>query len=75
MNFIQENPDIKLLFLEGELGAGKTCLVKGIAKGLSINEAITNATGLKEPEFKITIKSFNEYNSEPSKEGYTDPRS
>ena len=44
MNFIQENPDIKLLFLEGELGAGKTCLVKGIAKGLSINEPITSPT-------------------------------
>ena len=39
-----------------------------------INKAITKATGLKGPEFSITIKSFNEYNSEPSKEGYTDPR-
>jgi len=40
----------------------------------TINEAISTATGLKPPDFTITIKSFNEYNSEPSKDGYTDPR-
>ena len=39
-----------------------------------INDAITKATGLKKPDFKLTVKSFNEYNSEPSKEGYTRPR-
>ena len=41
----------------------------------AINKAISKATGLEEPSFTITIKSFNEYNSEPSKDGYTDPRS
>ena len=40
-----------------------------------INSAISKATGLKEPDFTISIKSFNEYNSEPSKDGYTDSRS
>ena len=40
----------------------------------SINAAISSATGLKEPSFTVSIKSFNEYNSEPSKDGYTDPR-
>ena len=39
-----------------------------------INEAISKSTGLNIPEFEITIKSFNEYNSEPSKVGYDDPR-
>ena len=39
-----------------------------------INEAISSATGLEPPSFSISIKSFNEYNSEPSKDGYTDPR-
>ena len=39
-----------------------------------INEAITKATGLKKPNFELTVKSFNEYNSEPSKDGYTKPR-
>ncbi|MBW3041798.1 thylakoid membrane photosystem I accumulation factor [Prochlorococcus marinus] len=39
-----------------------------------INEAITKGTGLKKPDFNLTVKSFNEYNSEPSKEGYTKPR-
>ena len=34
----------KLLLLEGPLGAGKTSLVKGIAKGLSITEPITSPT-------------------------------
>ncbi len=40
----------------------------------SINSAISTATGLEPPSFNVTIKSFNEYNSEPSKDGYTDPR-
>ncbi len=39
----------------------------------TINEAISSATGVEIP-FNITIKSFNEYNSEPEKEGYTAPR-
>ncbi len=39
-----------------------------------INQAITEASGLEPPEFNISIKSFNEYNSEPAKEGYNDPR-
>lgn len=33
-----------LLFLSGELGAGKTTLVKGIAKGMGIKAAVTSPT-------------------------------
>jgi len=39
-----------------------------------INDAITKGTGLMKPDFDLTVKSFNEYNSEPSKDGYTRPR-
>ena len=39
-----------------------------------INNAITKGTGLKKPDFDLTVKSFNEYNSEPSKDGYLRPR-
>ena len=39
-----------------------------------INDAITKGTGLKKPDFDLTVKSFNEYNSEPSKDGYIKPR-
>ena len=39
-----------------------------------INDAITKGTGLKKPDFDLTVKSFNEYNSEPSKDGYLKPR-
>jgi hypothetical protein len=39
-----------------------------------INDAITKGTGLKKPDFNLTVKSFNEYNSEPSKDGYNRPR-
>ncbi len=33
-----------LLLLQGELGAGKTCLVQGLAAGLGISEPITSPT-------------------------------
>ena len=39
-----------------------------------LNSAISSSTGLKIPDFEVTIKSYNEYNSEASKKGYTDPR-
>jgi len=37
-------PDLGILLLNGPLGAGKTTLVKGIAKSLSIKEPITSPT-------------------------------
>jgi len=37
-------PDLGILLLNGPLGAGKTTLVKGIAKSLRIKEAITSPT-------------------------------
>ena len=37
-------PDLRILLLNGPLGAGKTTLVKGIAKSLSIKEPITSPT-------------------------------
>ncbi len=40
----------------------------------TINKAVSIASGLPEPSFTISIKSFNEYNSEPSKDGYLSPR-
>ncbi|MFN6338348.1 MAG: tRNA (adenosine(37)-N6)-threonylcarbamoyltransferase complex ATPase subunit type 1 TsaE [Cyanobacteriota bacterium] len=33
-----------LLLLQGDLGAGKTCLVQGLAEGLGIHEPITSPT-------------------------------
>lgn len=43
-NLIQKRPNIKLLLLQGDLGAGKTSLVKGIAKEIGITEPITSPT-------------------------------
>ena len=37
-------PDLRILLLIGPVGAGKTTLVKGIAKGLKIQEPITSPT-------------------------------
>ena len=37
-------PDLRILLLKGPLGAGKTTLVKGIAKSLGIKEPITSPT-------------------------------
>ena len=37
-------PDLSILLLKGPLGAGKTTLVKGIAKSIGIHEPITSPT-------------------------------
>ena len=37
-------PELRILLLNGPLGAGKTTLVKGIAKSLKIKEPITSPT-------------------------------
>ena len=56
-------------------GKGKVLLDKeGQVSFDEINDAITIGTGLKKPDFSLTVKSFNEYNSEPSKDGYTRAR-
>jgi len=43
-----------LLFLEGELGGGKTTFVQGFARGLGIKEAILSPTFVILKKFKIT---------------------
>ena len=40
----QAPPGFQPLLLRGELGAGKTCLVQGLAQGLGIAEPITSPT-------------------------------
>ena len=56
-------------------GKGKVILdQEGQVAIEAINDAIVEATGENRPSFSISIKTFNEYNSEPSKDGYTDPR-
>ena len=37
-------PAASMLLLSGDLGAGKTCLVQGLAEGLGISEPITSPT-------------------------------
>ncbi|WP_269621963.1 tRNA (adenosine(37)-N6)-threonylcarbamoyltransferase complex ATPase subunit type 1 TsaE [Prochlorococcus marinus] len=43
-SFVHNLKDIQILLLDGPLGAGKTSLVKGLAKGLAIQEPITSPT-------------------------------
>lgn len=42
----------EVIALSGQLGAGKTCLVKGIAKGLDINEIITSSSFVLASQYK-----------------------
>ena len=56
-------------------GKGEVIMDKeGLVSLEVLNKSISEASGLDQPSYSIEIKSFNEYNSEPSKEGYTDPR-
>ena len=44
--------------LEGELGAGKTCFVKGFAERLGVKETITSPTFVLLKIFKLSRKKF-----------------
>ena len=48
-----------ILLLYGELGAGKTTLVKGIAKGLGIDKEITSPTFSLMNIFEVKKRNFN----------------
>jgi tRNA threonylcarbamoyladenosine biosynthesis protein TsaE len=44
MQWLKQPTEKPILLLSGDLGAGKTCLVQGIALALGIDEAITSPT-------------------------------
>lgn len=54
------------LLLVGELGAGKTCLVRGVARGLGIDERITSPTFilLREHRGRIPLYHLDAYRLE-----------
>jgi tRNA threonylcarbamoyladenosine biosynthesis protein TsaE len=58
--------------LEGDLGAGKTALVRGIAKGLGIDETITSPTFtiVNTYEGDITLHHFDVYRIDDPEELY-----
>lgn len=53
----------ELIALEGELGAGKTLFVKGLAKGLGVDEPVTSPTFtlIHHYEGRITLNHFDVY--------------
>ena len=61
-----------MVCLDGDLGAGKTHLSKGIAKGLDIDEEITspNFTIVQEYEGRIPLYHFDVYRIADSEEMY-----
>ncbi len=44
--------------LEGELGAGKTCFVKGFSEGLGVKETVASPTFVLLKIFKLSRKKF-----------------
>lgn len=63
-------PEVVVINGEGKLIFDK----EGQVPIQEINQAISEATGIKPKDFSVSIKSFNEYNSEAAKDGYADPR-
>lgn len=65
--------DRKLLIcLDGDLGAGKTCMSKGIAKGLGIEEEVTSPTFILVEEYhgRMDLYHFDVYRIDDSEELY-----
>lgn len=58
--------------LEGDLGAGKTALVKGIAKGLGVRDTITSPTFtlVNTYEGNVTLHHFDVYRIDDPEELY-----
>ena len=54
--FLNKFQERNVLCLYGELGAGKTTFVQGLAKGLGIKQVIQSPTFVLMREFKITGK-------------------
>ncbi|HBD05855.1 MAG TPA: tRNA (adenosine(37)-N6)-threonylcarbamoyltransferase complex ATPase subunit type 1 TsaE [Firmicutes bacterium] len=52
-------PDGSVILAEGELGAGKTALAKGVAKGLGIKEIVNSPTFVIVKEYQGENKHFN----------------
>ncbi|MDP3955259.1 MAG: tRNA (adenosine(37)-N6)-threonylcarbamoyltransferase complex ATPase subunit type 1 TsaE [bacterium] len=47
-----------VLLLEGELGAGKTCLAQGIGKGLSVGQAVKSSSFVLVNEYSGRLKVY-----------------
>ena len=60
----------EVLLLHGELGAGKTHFVKGLAAGLGINDVITSPTFALHNSYsgRLTLNHFDFYRIEDSEE-------
>lgn len=60
----------EVLLLNGELGAGKTHFVKGLARGLKIDEVITSPTFALHNSYagRLTLNHFDFYRIEDSEE-------
>lgn len=60
----------EVLLLHGDLGAGKTHFVKGLAKGLGIEEVITSPTFALHNSYsgRLTLNHFDFYRIEDSEE-------
>ena len=61
-----------LICLNGDLGAGKTCITKGIAKGLGIMDDITSPTFIlvEEYEGRLPLYHFDVYRIDDTEELY-----
>lgn len=61
-----------LVCLNGDLGAGKTCLTKGIAQGLEIEEDVTSPTFIlvEEYEGRLPLYHFDVYRIDDPEELY-----
>ena len=60
----------EVLLLQGDLGAGKTHFVKGLAKGLGIDDVVTSPTFALHNSYtgRLTLNHFDFYRIEDSEE-------
>ena len=53
---LRECPQRRVLALHGDLGSGKTCFVRGLARALGCNESVTSPTFTIMREYPGTIR-------------------
>ncbi|MBI4919795.1 tRNA (adenosine(37)-N6)-threonylcarbamoyltransferase complex ATPase subunit type 1 TsaE [Candidatus Azambacteria bacterium] len=64
-SILEKNPSspirASILALSGDLGAGKTAFIQGLARGLKIKEDVSSPTFVIQKDFRLSLKKYKNF--------------